>query len=432
MAEDVTTLRNAISQYEIQVVSGASRDMQRRDLFLMLSEVQLAVSASLPGPDRDNLISLQSHIEELITLTRENLTGLQNQANERDLLQTGPGDQYDKEYALLKAELEELETTKDNTLEPVRDDSRGDIQEDLDALQGMKCQAPYKHEWGDVSYHNALVSAVEPASTVHSLDQIQDMLPCPYYLEGDCRFSDEQCHFCHGKLVDLASLKEYREPEFSAVRPGVQVLVKCEDCLWRRAVVLTNSSQDKWVVKLESSGKTMEVALHCILPLDHCMELKEKAGGDPNLFTVEKRLRRLRKKHEQCSEQQCEREKREMNVFDFINSKLGGKRGDVCDLAQASSSASKPSSKDKGLKSETCRGLNVVGFRVGEEIRRAEKDLTHLRESLLRHVQGSPMHTTIFSKMELKQVELDKLRASERSINLEQSQRKDRKKLTVF
>jgi hypothetical protein len=36
------------------------------------------------------------------------------------------------------------------------------------------------------------------------------MLPCPYYLEGDCRFSDEQCHFCHGKLVDLASLKEYR------------------------------------------------------------------------------------------------------------------------------------------------------------------------------------------------------------------------------
>jgi F420-0:gamma-glutamyl ligase len=42
------------------------------------------------------------------------------------------------------------------------------------------------------------------------------------------------------------------------------------------------------------------------------------------------------------------------------------------------------------------------------------------------------MYTTIFSKMELKQLELDKLRASERSINLEQNQRKDRKKLTVF
>jgi hypothetical protein len=47
------------------------------------------------------------------------------------------------------------------------------FQEDLDALQGMKCQAPYKHEWGDVSYHNALVCAVEPTSGVHSMDQIQ-------------------------------------------------------------------------------------------------------------------------------------------------------------------------------------------------------------------------------------------------------------------
>jgi hypothetical protein len=106
--------------------------------------------------------------------------------------------------------------------------------------------------------------------------------------------------------------------------------------------------------------------------------------------------------------------------------------GDVGGLAQASSSASQPSSKDEGLKSESCRGLNVVGFRVSEEIRRAEKDLSHLQESLSRHVQGSPIHATIFSKMELKRLELDKLRASERSINLEQSQRKDRKKLTVF
>jgi hypothetical protein len=69
---------------------------------LQLAEVQLAVAASLPGPDRDSLISLQSHIEELITLTKENLTGLQDQEKERDLLQTGAADQYDKEYALLK------------------------------------------------------------------------------------------------------------------------------------------------------------------------------------------------------------------------------------------------------------------------------------------------------------------------------------------
>jgi len=38
----------------------------------------------------------------------------------------------------------------------------------------------------------------------------QDMLPCPYYLEGECRFSDQQCRFSHGELVDLLSLKEYK------------------------------------------------------------------------------------------------------------------------------------------------------------------------------------------------------------------------------
>jgi hypothetical protein len=57
------------------------------------------------------------------------------------------------------------------------------------------------------------------------------------------------------------------------------------------------------------------------------MLLKEKAGGDTNLFKVERRLKRLQQKHERHSELQYEREKQQTNVFDFINSKLGGKRG---------------------------------------------------------------------------------------------------------
>lgn len=530
MAEDITTLLQALSQYETQ-----------------LSQVQLAVAASPPGPDCDNLISLQSDIEELISLTRENLMSIQKQVKERGLpaqaadvshfdkglsAQTGTADHFDKEYALLKAELEEVEATQDSAPETVQGGSTTDIQEDLDALQGMKCQAPHKCQWGDVTYHNALVCSVELASNIHRMDQIQvrvmftnpiqqDMLPCPYYLEGACRFSDEQCRFSHGELVDLSSLKEYKEPDFSAVRPGVRVLVKCDDNLWHRAVVLTSSSKTKCEVKLESSGKMKETDLHCILPLgdaqasedsgsdessgdesdvgpdpalveqslfttpaspafrdwekhtrgigsrlmaqmgyvmgtglgrngegrlepvealvfpagkslDHCMALREKAGGDVNLFKVEKRLRRLQQKHEQQSKRQYERDNQQMNVFDFINSKLGGKIGTIHDQGLEPSSASKPPSRDKGLKSESCQGLNVVGFRVGEEIRKAERDLIHLRESLSRHTQGSPTHATICSKLEDKQGELDKLRASEHSINLEQRQRKDRKKLTVF
>jgi hypothetical protein len=57
------------------------------------------------------------------------------------------------------------------------------------------------------------------------------------------------------------------------------------------------------------------------------MALKEKAGGDVNLFKVEKRLRRLQRKHEQQSQQQYERDNQQTNIFDFINTKLGGKTG---------------------------------------------------------------------------------------------------------
>jgi hypothetical protein len=64
--------------------------------------------------------------------------------------------------------------------------------------------------------------------------------------------------------------------------------------------------------------------------IDHCMALKEKAGGDVNLFRVEKRLRRLQQKHEQQSKQQYEQEKQRTNVFDFINSTLTGKTGLQC------------------------------------------------------------------------------------------------------
>jgi hypothetical protein len=62
-------------------------------------------------------------------------------------------------------------------------------------------------------------------------------------------------------------LCSHREPDFSAVHPGARVLVKCDDNLWHRAVVLTSSSKMKCEVKLESSGKTIEVDLHCIHPL---------------------------------------------------------------------------------------------------------------------------------------------------------------------
>lgn len=58
------------------------------------------------------------------------------------------------------------------------------------------------------------------------------------------------------------------------------------------------------------------------------MELKENAGGDTNLFSVERRLRKQQQKLEQQRERQYQRkkEKEKSNVFNFINATLGDKR----------------------------------------------------------------------------------------------------------
>lgn len=57
------------------------------------------------------------------------------------------------------------------------------------------------------------------------------------------------------------------------------------------------------------------------------MELRENAGGDENLFSVERRMRKQQQKLEQQREKQYQREKEreENNVFNFINATLGDK-----------------------------------------------------------------------------------------------------------
>lgn len=38
----------------------------------------------------------------------------------------------------------------------------------------------------------------------------KEILPCPYYLDGKCKFSDQDCRFSHGELIPLSSIQEYR------------------------------------------------------------------------------------------------------------------------------------------------------------------------------------------------------------------------------
>lgn len=90
------------------------------------------------------------------------------------------------------------------------------------------------------------------------------------------------------------------------------------------------------------AGKSLGMILYLLLLLttctnifqqnnffsDHCMELRENAGGDKNLFSVERRMQKQQQKLEQQRERQYQREKEreQNNVFNFINATLGDKR----------------------------------------------------------------------------------------------------------
>jgi len=73
---------------------------------LQLSQVDVTLSATSIGPDRDNLLSLKSDIEELISLTKESLQNLEGHGTINKNTDENSDDEaenlLDKEYALFK------------------------------------------------------------------------------------------------------------------------------------------------------------------------------------------------------------------------------------------------------------------------------------------------------------------------------------------
>lgn len=520
---DTESLREAIAQYEQQ-----------------LAQVQATLSVTTQEADRENLLSLQSDIQELIALTKKSLQGVETSSEDLDDDDDDDDDIDDiddmddpleKEYALFKAELEKT-SNESRSKEPDKQDdgASNNIEDELRQLEGMKCRAPHGSSWGGIGYHNAMICSVyqNDSTEIKNMQDIKvrvfflnpthkEMLPCPYYLDGKCKFSDKDCRFSHGELVPLSSIQEYREPDFQSIKMGSRVLAKQKNQLWHRCVVLKMPEKegDVFRIKFEANGNIVEVFLQDLLPLDdadlemsdtsedsdgesdsteypkeetvhkslltvesntplgnwekhtrgigsklmaqmgyvvgtglgkysdgriepveatvlpagksldHCMELRENAGGDENLFSVERRMRKQQQKLEQQRQKQYQREKEreENNVFNFINATLGDKpKSDARNISKGKSS----------LKTESNRQLNVASFQIGENILRLERESAKLKESLSRHTKGSVHYNNIVMKYNEKQKELVGLRASEKSIAAEQDQRKNRAKLSIF
>lgn len=161
--------------------------------------------------------------------------------------------------------------------------------------------------------------------------------------------------------------------------------------------------------------------------LDHCMELREQANGDQNLFSVEKMLSRMKAKQERISAKAYERERRKTDVFSFINDNV------LLNMPTTSTQKADALSRPKAdFKAHTSKSLNVESFKVGEEIRRMERKITNLENSLKRQKQGTPMSQQLNKQLNECNTELTHLRKSETSLKKEQGFRKDKSKLTIF
>lgn len=144
---------------------------------------------------------------------------------------------------------------------------------------GHKCSAPHRHTWGPITYHNAIICGIEEESNEVNANIIRmrilftnpthkEMVPCSYFLEGDCRFDSEKCHFSHGELVPFDELKEYKEPQFEKLKRNGVVLAKMKDRIWHKGRVLCIKSEEKvCLVRLENQQKEKDIPFEDLFPI---------------------------------------------------------------------------------------------------------------------------------------------------------------------
>lgn len=156
--------------------------------------------------------------------------------------------------------------------------------------------------------------------------------------------------------------------------------------------------------------------------LDHCMELREAANGDKDLFSVEKKLQKDQKKQESLNAKAYEREsQKRIDVFSFIN-----------DTILSTPKFNETPKPKPSLQSHSLKSLNVESVRVADDIRRKEREIVEVEKSLKRNASGSQIHDRLKQSLHAKNAELNALQREEKSLSREQATRKTKEKLCVF
>ncbi|KAK7095132.1 zinc finger CCCH-type with G patch domain-containing protein-like [Littorina saxatilis] len=153
--------------------------------------------------------------------------------------------------------------------------TKGDntVDEELSKLVGMKCCAPFSHDWGKLDYHNALVmSAARDSQTDEILVKVmyttpthRSMQPCKFFLDGHCKFNDDQCNYSHGRTVTLDAVREFAEADHSKIAVDTKCLACYTDEIWYPATV-TEVKDDVVSVHFDDYGEDLDVNMTQVVP----------------------------------------------------------------------------------------------------------------------------------------------------------------------
>jgi len=206
--------------------------------------VEQALENAADDAQRQDLLALKNNLQELLALTRES----GDEAPIDELPQQG--DNLDDELQRLKSELNDLEAAGSSQTALDEERQLADLRTKYTAMVGEKCSAPHEHSWG-TCYHNALICGVDDEVVMNSEGVLdarlrvlftnpthREMLPCSYYLEGECRFDEAKCRFSHGALVTGSSIRKYNPPDFHKLSRSRPVFALLPDRLWHRGRVL--------------------------------------------------------------------------------------------------------------------------------------------------------------------------------------------------
>ncbi|XP_072096562.1 zinc finger CCCH-type with G patch domain-containing protein [Mobula birostris] len=260
-----------------------------------LQQVEAALGAeNQPEAEaQSDLLQLQADLQQLIALTESSLISVRKSQLLEQLHQaaspgpdSGEGAQLDAEYAAFQAAL--AGEADGETAERNQDPEAGDeVPEGAEEeISGTKVRAPYRTQWGPLQYHNAMIVGIEsdepPEPTVRVLwihPTQRAMKPCPFYLNGTCRFQDS-CRYSHGEVVAISELREFEELDLSSLEVGSSCLAKFEDEIWYPAKIL-DIDNGYFTIKFESLlQKEMVVEGDGIMPVHQTDESSSSSSSE--------------------------------------------------------------------------------------------------------------------------------------------------------